>query len=144
MTYVPIFRKVFAANKRKKIAAERITNVLQRELAYRDLMEQYKLNGEQLGRCSLPPPPLSLFLSLSLSLPHRSPTRTGPCTLHAAPAPVVLDAESRGTSLALAPPPRCARVGRRVPSPHRRQVDQAQDGLLPGGAKLQLAGGAAH
>ncbi|EOD36373.1 hypothetical protein EMIHUDRAFT_455078 [Emiliania huxleyi CCMP1516] len=50
MTYVSFFWKVFAANKRKKIAAERITNVLQRELAYRDLMEQYKLNGEQLGR----------------------------------------------------------------------------------------------
>jgi hypothetical protein len=75
MTYVPIFRKVFAANKRKKIAAERITNVLQRELAYRDLMEQYKLNGEQLGRCSLslPPPPLSFSLSLSHTAHPRAP-----------------------------------------------------------------------
>ena len=49
MTYVSFFWKAFAANKRKKIAAERITKVVQREQAYADLQSQYLLATEALA-----------------------------------------------------------------------------------------------
>lgn len=50
MTYVSFFWKAFAANKRKKIAGERITKVVQREQAYADLQSQYLLATEALAK----------------------------------------------------------------------------------------------
>lgn len=50
MTYVSFFWKAFAANKRKKIAGERITKVVQREQAYADLQAQYLLSTEALAK----------------------------------------------------------------------------------------------
>jgi len=46
MTYVSLFWKEFAANKRKNVAAERITDVVRREQALEDLTAQYIADAE--------------------------------------------------------------------------------------------------
>uniref|UniRef100_A0A7S0JEU1 Calmodulin n=1 Tax=Calcidiscus leptoporus TaxID=127549 RepID=A0A7S0JEU1_9EUKA len=48
MTYVSFFWKAFAANKRKNMAGERITHVVQREQAYAEMQAQYKEQMEEL------------------------------------------------------------------------------------------------
>jgi actinin alpha len=49
MTYVSLFWKEFAANKRKNVAAERITDVVRREQALEDLTAQYIADAEALA-----------------------------------------------------------------------------------------------
>ena len=69
------------------------------------------------------------FASSSNGGSHRSPTRTGPCTLNAVPAPASSSVESRGASLALAPPPRvCGEV--HPTCPHLRWQGRTRGRLL--------------
>ena len=50
MTYISLFWKEFAANKRKNIAGERIGDVVRREQALEDLSAQYVAMAEELAR----------------------------------------------------------------------------------------------
>ena len=49
MTYISLFWKEFAANKRKNVAGERITDVVRREQALEDLTAQYIRDAEALS-----------------------------------------------------------------------------------------------
>uniref|UniRef100_A0A7S0LN62 Calmodulin n=1 Tax=Coccolithus braarudii TaxID=221442 RepID=A0A7S0LN62_9EUKA len=53
MTYVSFFWKAFAANKRKNMAGERITHVVQREQAYADMQMQYKQQAQEMNEWAL-------------------------------------------------------------------------------------------